>query len=146
MIAAGMNGEPERTAAVPAASPAPAQAHGRGSSSEVAQGRRGRGRGRRERWLGPVAVLVFVGIKAEAYRNIIEHRTGLIVLFGAWLLGAILRRRPIALAVAVGALVALGLDVHPVVAGVGLAVGLIALLVALSFVVSTILHARQPAD
>jgi hypothetical protein len=110
-----------------------------GSSGEIV----GRGRGTRWPWL--IVVVAAGALKADAYASLLEHRAALISALAAALVASVLRQRPKPLLIAglSAALVASALAVHPVLAGVALGFGTFALLVALFFAISTVLHARQ---
>jgi hypothetical protein len=100
-----------------------------------------RGRGRRWPWL---IVAVAVGaVKADAYASLVHHRGELIAALGIGLFAALLRTTPIAVAAFSAGILAVALGIHPVLAGVALGFGAFALLVALFFAISTVLHARQ---
>jgi hypothetical protein len=102
------------------------------------------GRRKRERrWPIVIGGVVLAAVKSEAYVKLILHRgeliAALVVAFGLSLLTA----RPIGLAVTTALLLALALGAHSLGFGLGLGFGGFALLMALFFAVSTMLHLRQ---
>lgn len=89
-------------------------------------------------------MLIGIGaVKAEAYASAVHHRGALITLCAAGLAASLLRAKPVAVAVFAAGLLAVALAVHPIVLGVGFGFGAFALLIALFFTISTVLHARQ---
>jgi hypothetical protein len=115
-----------------------AVARGR-SSGEVAA----RGRGTRWPWL--IVVVVAGALKADAYASLIHHRAALIAALAAALVASVIRLRPkpILIAALTAALAASAVALHPAVLGVAVGFGAFAVLVALFFTISTVLHARQ---
>ena len=109
------------------------------SSGEVVA----RGRGTRWPWL--IVVVVFGALKVDAYASLLEHRAALIGALAATLAASVIRQRPKPLLIAaLGAtLFASALALHPVLVGVAVGFGAFAVLVALFFAISTVLHARQ---
>jgi len=100
-----------------------------------------RGRGTRWPWL---IVVVGVGaVKVEAYASLLHDRGELIAVLAVGLSLAVLRAKPVAIAALTAGIVGFALALHPVLAGVGLGVGAFALLIAVFFTISTVLHARQ---
>jgi hypothetical protein len=110
-----------------------------GSSGEVLA----RGRGTRWPWL--IVVVAAGALKADAYASLIHHRASLIAAVAAALVASVIRQRPKPLLIAAltATLLATSVALHPVVAGVAFGFGAFALLVALFFAISTVLHARQ---
>jgi hypothetical protein len=109
-----------------------------GSTGDLA-----RARGSRWPWL---IVVVGVGaLKADAYASLLHHRASLIAALAAALVVSVIRLRPKPLLVAAlaAALLASSLAPHPALLGVALGFGAFAVLVALFFTISTVLHARQ---
>lgn len=91
-------------------------------------------------------VAIAVGaVKVQAYGSLVHHRGALIAALAVALVASVVRLRPKPLLIAalMGALVATTVAPHPVLAGVALGFGAFALLVALFFTISTVLHARQ---
>jgi hypothetical protein len=84
-------------------------------------------------------------LKADAYASLLEHRAALISALAAALVASVIRQRPKPLWIAAlsAALFASALALHPTVVGVAVGFGAFALLVALFFAISTVLHARQ---
>ena len=109
------------------------------SSGEVVARRRG------ARWPWLVVVVVVGALKADAYASLIDHRASLIAALAVALVVSVIRLRPKPLLIAAltAALVASAVAVHPAVLGVALGFGVFAVLVALFFTISTVLHARQ---
>jgi hypothetical protein len=89
-------------------------------------------------------VLIVVALaKGEAYASLLHDRGGLIAVLAVGLLASVLRPRPVAIAAFAAGILAFALALHPVLAGAGFGVGAFALLIALFFTISTVLHARQ---
>ncbi len=82
-------------------------------------------------------------VKVQAYASLMHHRGALIGALAVGLVISVLRTRPLAIAVFSAGILAFALALHPVLAGVGVGFGAFALLVALFFTISTVLHARQ---
>jgi hypothetical protein len=87
--------------------------------------------------------LALVGLKVEALAELLHHRVAVIVLFGLGLAFAVLRGRPVAIAVSAAALVPLAVDPRSLVVGIAVGVGVFVLLLALFLAIATVLHARQ---
>lgn len=109
------------------------------SSNDVAT----RGRGTRWPWL--IVAVVVGALKVDAYESLLHHRGALIGALALALLASVVRLRPKPLLIAAltAALVATTAAPHPVLAGVGVGFGAFAVLIALFFTISTVLHARQ---
>ena len=82
-------------------------------------------------------------VKSEGLAKLIVHRHSLIVVAAVLLARSLLMVRPIATAVAIPLLLALVLGAHSLGLGLALGFGGFAILMALFFVISTVLHARQ---
>jgi hypothetical protein len=97
------------------------------------------------RWLCLIVVVAVGAVKADAYASLIDHRASLIAALAAALVVSVIRLRPKPLLIAAltAALVASAVAVHPAVLRVALGFGVFAVLVALFFTISTVLHARQ---
>jgi len=108
------------------------------SSRELA-----RARGTRWPWL--IVAIVVGAVKVQAGASLLEHRGSLIAALAVALVVSVIRLRPKPLLIAAltAALVATTVAPHPVVLGVALGFGAFALLTALFFTISTVLHARQ---
>lgn len=102
-----------------------------------------RSHGRKRRWPAVVGGLVLAGVKSEAYGKLLLHRGELIAALAVGLALSLLRVRPVALAVSVALLLGIVLGAHSLGLGLGLGFGAFALLMALFFAVSTVLHLRQ---
>ncbi len=102
-----------------------------------------RARTRNRRWPALIGGLVLVALKSETVGRAIVHRGGLIVVLAVVLARSLLRVSPVGIAVAVPLLLALVLGAHSLGLGLGLGFGAFALLTALFFAVSTVLHLRQ---
>lgn len=102
-------------------------------------------RGGGTRWLWLIVLIAAGAVKAEAYRSVVHHRGGMIALLAVGLLVAVRRAKLklVAIAAFSAAILAFALALHPAVAGAGLGFGAFALLLALFFTISTVLHARQ---
>lgn len=100
-------------------------------------------RGRGPRWLWVIVVMAVGAVKVEAYGSLLHDRPGLIAALGVGLVLSVLRSKPVAIAAFGAGIVGFALAFHPVLAGVGLGFGAFALLIALFFAISTVLHARQ---
>jgi hypothetical protein len=102
---------------------------------------RRRARGRRLPWLLGGVVLAL--LKSEAVVKVLFHPGSLVAVMIVVLVGSVLRTRPTGVAVSVSVLAALILGGHSLGLGLGLGFGGFALLMALFFAVSTVLHWRQ---
>jgi hypothetical protein len=102
-----------------------------------------RTRRRERRWPAVIGGLVLLALKSEAYGKVLLHRGELIGVLGVAFGVSLLRARPIGLAVSAALLLALVLGAHSLGLGLGLGFGAFALLMALFFAVSTVLHLRQ---
>jgi hypothetical protein len=100
-------------------------------------------RGRSTRWPWLIVIVVVGALKVEAYASLVEHRGSLIAALALGLAFSVLRSKPLAIAVFAAGILGFALALHPLLAGVGLGVGAFALLIALFFTISTVLHARQ---
>jgi len=108
-----------------------------GSSGDVAARRRG------TRWPWLIVLVVIGALKVEAYASLVHHRASLIAVLAVGLAVSLLRTRPVAIAVFSAGILGLALAMHPFLAGIGLGLGAFAVLIALFFTISTVLHARQ---
>jgi hypothetical protein len=100
--------------------------------------------GKRERrWPWVIGAIVLAGLKSDAVVKIIFHRGELIALAAIALAASLLRVRPVGTAVATALLLGLVLGAHSFGLGLGLWFGALALLMALFFAISSVLHARQ---
>jgi hypothetical protein len=102
-----------------------------------------RTRRRERRWPALIGGLVLIAVKSEAYGKLLFHRAELIGVLAVAVGVSLLRARPVGLAVSAAVLLALVLGAHSLGLGVGLGFGAFALLMALFFAVSTVLHLRQ---
>jgi hypothetical protein len=102
-----------------------------------------RSRARNRRWPAVIGGLVLVALKSEGIARAALHRGGLIAVVAIALAGCLLRVRPVGTAVATALLLALVLGAHSLGLGVALGFGGFALLIALFFAISTVLHTRQ---
>lgn len=100
-----------------------------------------RGRGTRWPWL--IVAIAVGAVKVEAAAALLHDRGTLFTVLALGLLLSVLRPKPVAIAAFGAALLGFALALHPVAAGVGLGFGTFALLIALFFAISTVLHARQ---
>jgi hypothetical protein len=100
-------------------------------------------RGRGARWPWAIVLIAVGALKVEAYASAAQHRGALIPVFAIGLAVALLRMKPLAVAVFTAGLLAVALALHPIALGVGFGFGALALLIALFFAISTVLHARQ---
>jgi uncharacterized membrane protein (DUF485 family) len=82
-------------------------------------------------------------VKVEAYASLLHHRGSLIGVLAVGLVLSVLRPKPLAIAAFAAGILAFALAPHPVLLGVALGFGAFALLIALFFTISTVLHARQ---
>jgi hypothetical protein len=82
-------------------------------------------------------------LKVQAYASLVQHRGAMIAALAVGLFAAFLRTKPLAIAAFAAGIVGFALALHPVLDGVALGFGTFALLVALFFAISTVLHARQ---
>jgi hypothetical protein len=99
--------------------------------------------GGRRSWLWAI---VFVGLaigKAHAVAEVVRHRPELITVLGVTLALAVLRIRLILVAMSAAALFAVCVDPHPLLRGIALGAGALAVLLAVLFTLSTVLHIRQ---
>jgi len=99
--------------------------------------------GRERRWPWLIGGLVFAAVKSEGLANLVFHRGSLIVVLTIGFAAAVLRVRPVTLAVTTALLLALVLGAHSLVRGLALGFAVFALLTALFFTLSAVLHARQ---
>jgi hypothetical protein len=90
-----------------------------------------------------IAGLALALVKADGLAVALGHRSTLFVFLGLALVGALLRPRPVIVAVTVAPLLALVLEPHSLLAGVALGVGAFVLLMVLFVGIATVLHARQ---
>jgi hypothetical protein len=104
-----------------------------------------RTRRERARWPWFIGGALLALGKAQGFAAVFDHRSGLIVVLALMLVGSVLRPRPALVAATVAALLALALDLHPLVAGVALGLGAFLLLMVLFVGIATVLHARQGA-
>lgn len=102
-----------------------------------------RARGRERRWPWVIGGLVFALLKSEGLARAVLHRGILIAVVALALAASLLRVRPVGTAVATALLLALALGAHSLGLGLTLGFGGFALLIALFFAVSTVLHVRQ---
>lgn len=86
---------------------------------------------------------MLAAIKSDAMLKLILHPRSLIVLAAVGLAGSLLRARPVGIAVTASLLAALVLGAHSLGLGLTLGFGGFALLMAVFFAISTILHLRQ---
>jgi hypothetical protein len=106
-------------------------------------GKTTRARGRNRRWPALIGGLVLAVVKSEGLARLVVHRGGLIAACAVWLALAVLKVKPVAIAVTAALLIALVLGVHSFGLGLELGFGGFALLMALFFAISTVLHLRQ---
>jgi hypothetical protein len=109
-----------------------------GTGAKATRDRRGK-RG----WSAVIGGFLLAVLKSHVLLRLLLHRHALIGVVAAALAGSLLRTRPVATAVATALLAALVLGAHSIGLGLALGFGGFALLMALFFAVSTILHARQ---
>jgi hypothetical protein len=109
-----------------------------GTGTKAARARRGN-----RRWPAIIGGLVLAAIKSDAMLKLILHPRSLIVLAAVGLAGSLLRARPVGIAVTASLLAALVLGAHSLGLGLTLGFGGFALLMAVFFAISTILHLRQ---
>jgi hypothetical protein len=86
--------------------------------------------------------LALVALKAEAVAELVHDRVAVIVLVGLGLAFAVLRARPVGIALTAAALVPLAVDPPSLVVGIAVGVGTFVLLMGLFLVIATVLHAR----
>jgi hypothetical protein len=86
-------------------------------------------------------VFVVAGLKSEGLA--VAHRSGLIAVVAVALAASVLRVRPVGAAAATALLLGFVLGAHSLGLGLALGFGGFALLIALFFVISTVLHVRQ---
>jgi hypothetical protein len=82
-------------------------------------------------------------VKVEAYASLLHDRGALISVLAVGLVASALRSKPLAMAAFAAGILAFALAPHPALVGVALGFGAFALLIALFFTISTVLHARQ---
>jgi hypothetical protein len=102
-----------------------------------------RSHGRKRRWPAVIGGLVLVALKSEAYGKLLFHRGELIAALAVGLALSLLRVRLVGLAISAALLLAFILSAHSLGLGLELGFGAFALLMALFFAVSTVLHLRQ---
>jgi hypothetical protein len=85
---------------------------------------------------------VLAVVKSEGYRVVLDNRVGVIVALGVVLVFSVLRPKPVRIAVAAAALVALALNPHALMLGVAIAFGALVLLMTLFMAVAAVLRAR----
>ncbi len=86
---------------------------------------------------------MLAALKSEALAKLVFHRGSLIGVTAVILAISLLRARPIGLAGATALLLALVVGAHSLGLGLGLGFGGFAVLMALFFAISAVLHARQ---
>jgi hypothetical protein len=115
-----------------------------GTGAETTRARAGNRRNRRNRrWPALIGGLVLAAVKSEGLARLVVHRGGLIAACSVWLAVAVLKVKPIAIAVTAALLGAVVLGAHSFGLGLELGFGGFALLMALFFAISTVLHLRQ---
>lgn len=102
-----------------------------------------RSRTRSRRWPALLGGLVLAALKSEGLARLVFHRGSLVAVLAVGLAVAVLRVRPVTLAVTSALLLALVLGAHSLGLGLGLGFGVFALLMTLFFALSAVLHARQ---
>jgi hypothetical protein len=88
-------------------------------------------------------VIAAGAVKVDAYASLLHHRGGLIAVLAIGLVGSVLRPKPLAIAAFAAGVFAFALAPHPAMLGVSLGFGAFVVLIALFFMISTVLHARQ---
>lgn len=83
-------------------------------------------------------------MKVESYAALVHHRGGLIFVLAIGLVLSVLRPKPVAIAAFAAGVLAFAVAPHPWTLGAVLGFGSFALLIALFFAISTVLHARAP--
>jgi hypothetical protein len=102
-----------------------------------------RARQRNRRWPALIGGLVLAVLKSQVVLRLIVHRGSLIAVLVVLLFTGLLKVRPVSTAAAAALLAALVVGVHSLGLGLALGFGGFALLMALFFSISTVLHARQ---
>ena len=98
---------------------------------------------RQRRWPALIGGLVIALLKSETLGRALFHRGGLIVFCAVGLAVGVLKAGPVTVAATAALLVALLVGAHSLGLGLTLGFGGFALLMALFFAISTVLHIRQ---
>ena len=109
----------------------------------AARGERRPATRRTARWPWLIAGLVLAGLKARGWGELVGHPAALIPALAAVLAVSLLRPKPVLMAFAAAGLAALVVAPHPLLAGIGLGVGVFVVLMVAFMAIATILHARQ---
>ncbi len=100
-----------------------------------------RKRDRRMPWL--LGGILLAVLKSEAVVKLLFHRGELVGVMAVWLVVSVLKPRPAGIAIATSVLAACLIAPHSLGLGIPVGFGAFAVLVALFFTVSTLLHAAQ---
>ena len=96
------------------------------------------------RWPYVLVAVAFGVVKAEGITEMVRHRTGVLVVLALVAVGSLLRVRPVALAAAGGALIAVAIDPASLLVVIGLAVaGSVVIVIAL-LGLATLLRWQRP--